>query len=134
ELKYLATTESARDMDAIRAAIGVSQISYFGFSYGTFLGTVYADMFSTRVRAMTLDGAVDPARPYSTTVIDQAKGFEGELDRFFHWCASSSDCRFAHGADPRVAFDSLQHDIAEETLPATVDGEHRTLGPGEFDI
>jgi pimeloyl-ACP methyl ester carboxylesterase len=134
ELPFLATSESARDMDTIRAAIGVPQISYFGFSYGTFLGTVYANMFPKNVRAMTLDGAVDPARPYDKTVIDQARGFEDLLDQFFAWCRSSSDCHFARGADPRAAYDSLQNDVAQESLPATVDGEHRTLGPGEFDI
>jgi pimeloyl-ACP methyl ester carboxylesterase len=134
ELPFLSTAESARDMDAIRAAIGVPQISYFGFSYGTFLGTVYANMFPNNVRAMTLDGAVDPALAYDTTEIEQAKGFEDLLDRFFEWCRSNSECGFARNGDPRAAFDSLQNDITQESLPAIVDGEHRTLGPGEFDI
>src|SRR5262245_31463792 len=86
ELPFLATSDGARDMDAIRAAMGVARISYFGFSYGTFLGTVYANMFPKNVRAMTLDGAVDPVRPYDTTVIEEAKGFEDLLDQFFAWC------------------------------------------------
>ncbi len=133
-LPYLSTVASARDMDAIRAAIGIPQISYVGFSYGTFLGAVYADLYPQRVRAMVLDGAVDPARSYADTSIDQAKGFEADLDAFFANCGARSNCTFAHGSDPATVYDDLAGTITAEPIPAVVNGEHRTLGPGELDL
>src|SRR5262249_37033168 len=86
ELPYLSTRDSARDMNAIRSAIGIPQLSYLGFSYGTYLGTLYADMFPNRVRAMVLDGAVDPSLSADATTIQQSVGFEHELDDFFTQC------------------------------------------------
>jgi len=61
-LPYVSTAATARDLDAIRTAMGETQISYVGFSYGTLVGAVYADLFPRNVRAMVLDGAIDPAR------------------------------------------------------------------------
>ena len=59
-IQYVGTNNSARDMDAIRAALGEEKISYFGFSYGSELGATWATLFPTTVRAAVLDGAVDP--------------------------------------------------------------------------
>ena len=59
-LPYLTTENSARDMDAIRAALGEEKISYLGYSYGTYLGAVYATLFPQRVRRLVLDSVVDP--------------------------------------------------------------------------
>jgi pimeloyl-ACP methyl ester carboxylesterase len=134
ELPFLSTRDSARDMDAIRRAIGAPQLSYVGFSYGTYLGTLYAAMFPHRVRAMVLDGAVDPSLSADATTIQQSVGFEHELDDFFTECRSDRKCGFARGGDPRQAFDSMAADVDAEPEYAKVDGEQRTLGPGEFDI
>ena len=133
-LPYVSTVATVRDVDAIRAAIGVEQISYVGFSYGTLIGAVYADTFPSHVRAMVLDGAIDPARSYGETTLDQAKSFDDDLTAFFAHCRSDAHCAFARGGDPAAAYDSLVAMIAEERIPGTVDGEHRTLGPGELDI
>ena len=59
-LGLMGTEYAARDMDRLRAAVGDEQLSYLGLSYGTYLGAVYADLFPSRVRAVTLDGAIDP--------------------------------------------------------------------------
>jgi pimeloyl-ACP methyl ester carboxylesterase len=134
ELPYLSTRDSARDMDAIRSAMGIPQLSYLGFSYGTYLGTLYADMFPKHVRAMVLDGAVDPALSTDATTIQQSVGFEHELDDFFTECRNDRKCGFARGGDPRQAFDSMAADVDAEPEYAKVDGEKRILGPGEFDI
>ena len=99
-------------MDAIRAAMRVPKIDYLGFSYGTYLGALYAEMYPTRVRSMVLDGAVDPAVPYAESTISQAVGFEHALDAFLAWCRDSSDCEFARGGDPRAAYDSLMKALA----------------------
>ena len=60
-LANVGTASSARDMDVVRAALGENQINYLGFSYGTELGAAYAERYPDRVRAMVLDGAVDPS-------------------------------------------------------------------------
>src|SRR3954447_5691166 len=133
-LPYVSSEATARDLDAIRAAMGEQQISYVGFSYGTFIGALYADRFPTHVRAMVLDGAIDPARSYAATSIDQAKSFDADLNAFFDHCRCGTSWAFARGSDPAAAYDDLTRTIAEEPVPATVAGEHRTLGPGELDI
>jgi len=134
ELPYVSSYATAHDMDAIRAAMGVDRISYFGFSYGTFLGELYAQMYPARVDTMVLDGVVDPALSFRATSVQQAAGFDDELKQFFTWCRSHGSCGFARGGDPEAAYNTLQHDIADESIPATVHGESRTLGPGEFDV
>jgi pimeloyl-ACP methyl ester carboxylesterase len=133
-LPYVSTAATVRDLDSIRAAIGAQQINYVGFSYGTFIGELYAEQFPKRVRAMVLDGVVDPARSFAQATLDQAKGFGDDLDAFFRHCRADDSCAFAHGADPAAAYDDLAATIAAESIPATVDGEHRTLGRGEFDL
>ena len=72
----MSTPNTARDMDRLRASLGRSKLTYVGFSYGTFLGTVYAEMFPKRVRAMVLDGALDPAVDTEASEPTQAVGFE----------------------------------------------------------
>lgn len=134
ELPFVDTDETARDMDAIRQALGEQQVTYAGFSYGTYLGLRYEALFGDHLRALMLDGVIDPSVTFAQSTIDQAAGFEHALDDFFTWCRSDSRCAFARGGDPRAAYDSIAHDLESESVPATLDGEHRTLGPGEFDI
>jgi pimeloyl-ACP methyl ester carboxylesterase len=133
-LPFLSTRASAADMDAIRAAMRVPTISYLGFSYGTYLGALYAERYPTRVRAMVLDGAIDPALSAAAGTIRQAAGFDRALDAFLAWCKDESKCHFASHGDPVTAFHDLTNSLAHETLPATVSGEQRTLGPGEANI
>ena len=59
-LPFATTRNTARDMDRVRQALGESQISYLGYSYGTYLGSVYSQMFPGRTARMVLDSAVDP--------------------------------------------------------------------------
>ena len=61
-LANVGTASAARDMDMVRQALGDDQINYLGFSYGTELGTAYVEQFGDHVRAMVLDGAIDPTR------------------------------------------------------------------------
>ena len=60
-LPYLSTDAVARDLDTIRAAVGDERLTYLGFSYGTLIGVDYAERFPERIRAMALDGAIDPS-------------------------------------------------------------------------
>ena len=76
------TAEAARDMDILRAALGDKKLNYFGKSYGTYLGTLYAQFFPDKVGRMVLDGALDPNISILEQNISQAKGFDGALDAF----------------------------------------------------
>jgi pimeloyl-ACP methyl ester carboxylesterase len=134
ELEDVPTSATVHDMEAIRAAMGEPRISFIGFSYGTLLGARYADAYPQHVRTMVLDGAVDPSLSYAAATIAQAKGFEDVLDAFFAWCRQDTRCGFARGGDPADAFDRLARAVTAEPTPGTVNGEERTLGPGEFDI
>ena len=133
-LPYVSTSASADDMDAIRAAMGERSITYLGFSYGTYLGALYANRYPNRVRAMVLDGAIDPAQSYAAATIGQAVGFDHALGAFLSWCRNNRRCAFAHDGNPATSFDDLTITLENETLPAEIAGEKRTLGPGEANI
>jgi pimeloyl-ACP methyl ester carboxylesterase len=88
-LRLFSTEQAARDMDAIRAAVGDAKLTYLGFSYGTLLGATYAQLYPRNVRALVLDGAVDPRQDYVAGSESQAKGFELAFDNFAKWCANT---------------------------------------------
>ena len=133
-LAHVSTLDTVRDMDAIRAAMDLAKVDYLGFSYGTYIGARYADAYPTHVRAMVLDGAIDPAESYDDATVRQSQGFERSLDAFFAWCRDNRHCAFARGSDPSHAFTDLMTSIAQETDPAKVAGEHRSLDIGEANI
>ncbi|MCP2332345.1 alpha/beta hydrolase [Actinoalloteichus caeruleus] len=93
---HMDTGSVARDVDAIRAALGEEQISWLGLSYGTEIGLLYAELYPERVRAMVLDGAVDHSLDPFTAARDEAVATEAALGRFADWCAGSSDCVLRH--------------------------------------
>jgi pimeloyl-ACP methyl ester carboxylesterase len=75
-------------MDSIRAALGQQKISYFGYSWGTYLGQVYATLFPHRLRRMALDSVVNPRGVWYADNIDQDYAFEGRIRAFFSWIAA----------------------------------------------
>jgi pimeloyl-ACP methyl ester carboxylesterase len=84
------TTENlARDMDSIRVALRQPKISYYGVSYGTYLGQVYATMFPQRIRRMVLDSVVDPDGAWWQDNLDQDYAFQGRINAFYSWMASN---------------------------------------------
>jgi pimeloyl-ACP methyl ester carboxylesterase len=98
-LPYVGTINAARDMDVLRAALGDKQLTYFGASYGTYLGAFYAEQFPKNVRALVLDGAIDPKLSAQQINLEQAKGFERALRAFATDCAQSADCALGNDAD-----------------------------------
>ena len=105
-LPYVGTANSAKDMDVLRAALGDSALTYLGKSYGTDLGDSYARQFPSHVRALVLDGAVNPSLSGIQLDEAQAQGFETAFGQFASWCATQSDCPFgknASAAEPAVA-------------------------------
>ena len=127
-LAHVGTVDAARDMEQIRVAIGADKLNYFGFSYGTLLGATYAEEFPDHIRAMVLDGAIDPAQDATTLTIAQSGAFNAELDAFFADCTSARNCAWHPGGDLRAAFDALTAGLKSRPLPA---GGGRSLGPGE---
>ncbi|NUW30047.1 alpha/beta fold hydrolase [Nonomuraea sp. SMC257] len=93
-LPHLGTPDAARDMDVLRAALGESRLTYVGFSYGTFLGATYADLFPGKVRALVLDGAMDPTRTGDEVGTGQSGGFGVAFDSFLRDCFRHADCPF----------------------------------------
>jgi pimeloyl-ACP methyl ester carboxylesterase len=91
-LRYVGTRNAARDMDVLRAALGQAKLTYLGKSYGTYLGTWYARLFPSHVRALVLDGAIDPASSGLSMNAVQAQGFEVALRAFIANCQTSADC------------------------------------------
>ena len=120
-LPYVGTNNSARDMNAIREALGEATISYFGFSYGSELGATWATLFPDTVRAAVLDGAADPNADFVESGLQQAEGFENSITTFLARCSANADCAFYNDGDAESAFDELMLEIDENPIP-TVDG------------
>jgi pimeloyl-ACP methyl ester carboxylesterase len=86
-LPYETTVNTVRDMDQIRQLLGVQQVTYYGISYGTYLGQVYGTLFPGRVRRMVLDSTVDPTGAWYADNIDQDYAFQNRIEAFFAWTA-----------------------------------------------
>jgi pimeloyl-ACP methyl ester carboxylesterase len=127
-LPYLTTQNVARDLDSIRAAFGVAKINYFGFSWGTYLGQVYATLFGSHLRRMVLDSTVDPTGAWYTDNVDQDYAFQGRIDAFYAWVAryDSTYNLGSTAAQVRAAW----YRARDQLLAQPVNG---TIGADEFD-
>lgn len=136
-LAHVSTANVARDIDLLRQSLGEQKITYFGYSYGTFLGATYASMFPTHYRAMVLDGPVDANAYINDPMRDlsaQTSGFERALGRFMQACAADhAACRGfpTVGNDPLDAYDGLIEKLDASPLAVgsdTLDGDDVTTG------
>ncbi|MGW7533955.1 alpha/beta hydrolase [Amycolatopsis sp. NPDC054798] len=98
-LPYVTTANTARDMDRIRAALGEQKISYFGLSYGTYLGGVYASLFPDRTDRVVLDSVVGPTGVDITTARRFAEGMQDRFPDFAKWAAARNSI-YALGTTP----------------------------------
>jgi pimeloyl-ACP methyl ester carboxylesterase len=105
-LANIGTASVAKDLDAMRAALGDDKLTYLGYSYGTRIGSAYAEAYPQHVRAMILDGAVDPNADPIESNIRQAAAFQQAFNDFATACAKSPDCPL--GTDPTKAVDVYQ--------------------------
>jgi pimeloyl-ACP methyl ester carboxylesterase len=121
----MATADVARDLDVLRQAVGDAQLNYAGVSYGTFLGQTYANMFPNKIRAMIIDGVLDPIAwttgsgdgftvPFSTRLHSDA-GAQATLNEFFRLCDTGVDCAFA--PDSAARFTALGDALKAHPLP-----------------
>ncbi|MFJ9792860.1 alpha/beta hydrolase [Streptomyces globosus] len=97
-LPYIDTVSAARDMEAIRAALGAPKLSYFGYSYGTYLGAVYAKLHPGRVHRMVLDSVVDPDGVWYEDNLAQDRAFDARHRAFLGWVADH-DAVYRLGTD-----------------------------------
>jgi pimeloyl-ACP methyl ester carboxylesterase len=86
-LPYMTTRNLVQDLNSIRLALGQQEISYFGYSYGTYLGQVYATLFPGHLRRMVLDSTVNPKGAWYADNLAQDYAFQGRMDAFFAWVA-----------------------------------------------
>ncbi|MEU9123130.1 alpha/beta hydrolase [Streptomyces sp. NPDC048506] len=125
-LPFLSTTETARDMDAIRAALDEPRIAFLGVSYGTYLGAAYAARFPQRVGRLVLDSVVGPWEWYDFD-LRQSRALLRQRAVFFSWVARHQE-RFglgARAASVRAAYQRVRHGLGR----SPVNG----FGAAEFD-
>ena len=120
-LQYVGTNNAARDINAIREALGEAKISYFGFSYGSELGATWATLFPDTVRAAVLDGAKDPTAGYIESGLQQSVGFEAALNTFLEQCSGDPTCEFNNGGDAKGAFDALMKALDDRPIPSAAE-------------
>jgi pimeloyl-ACP methyl ester carboxylesterase len=97
------TQSAARDLDLLRAVLGDEKLNYLGFSYGTFLGATYAELFPDKVGRLVLDGALDPATSNFEVTATQAQGFESALRAYLTDCLAGTECPFTGSVDDAMA-------------------------------
>jgi pimeloyl-ACP methyl ester carboxylesterase len=116
-LAHLGTREVAQDLDVLRSALGDAKLTYLGFSYGTRIGTAYAERFPTNVRAMILDGALAPEQDQLAQATENARGFRDAFDAFAAWCVVQRECPL--GTDQDLAerrLDELAEPLKDKPL------------------
>lgn len=132
-LAHVSTEEAARDHDVVRALLGEEEFDYLGFSYGTFLGGMYAHLFPGTVGRMVLDGGLDPTLSTHEVVLGQATGFEDSLAAWAAACTQGTDCPVQ--GTPQEAVGQVQRfleEVGETPLPTdsgrSLTGSLATMG------
>jgi pimeloyl-ACP methyl ester carboxylesterase len=132
---HVSTIEAARDMDVLRAALGETQLTYFGASYGTELGATYAEFFPDRVGRLVLDGAVDPTLSKRDSDRAQAKGFETALGSYVQNCVDAGDCFLGDSLEAGLdRIRTLLADVDQEPLPTQLGDRMLTEGLAFYGI
>ncbi|MEQ1503943.1 MAG: alpha/beta fold hydrolase [Myxococcota bacterium] len=128
-LATLGTTTYADDLDAFRAVLGVETLDFVGFSYGTWIGAVYAATYPEHVGRFALDGVVGPWTTRDEFLSRQVAGFDLALTRYFERCAADPECPVA---DPAGTYDALLAQAALAPLPAPTDPDGRVATVNEL--
>jgi pimeloyl-ACP methyl ester carboxylesterase len=130
--RQVGTRNTARDLEAIRIALGEPQLNYLGFSYGTILGITYAQMFPGAIRTMVLDGPPDYWLSSADYAYQQATGFKQALDAFLGWCEADGSCALRDAGPPREAFDGLLARVSAAPLPGSYTTATGETGTGSL--
>ncbi|WP_019634880.1 alpha/beta hydrolase [Actinomadura atramentaria] len=134
-LNHVKTTDSARDLESIRKALGNSKLDYYGASYGTYLGSVYATLFPRTVGRMALDGVVGPKGVWYQANLDQDVAFDKNIEYYFGWLAKYDSVYHLGTTQTQVRkfFYGLVDTLAKKPVYQTVDGTSLAVGPDELD-
>jgi pimeloyl-ACP methyl ester carboxylesterase len=122
--RHMSTADVARDLDLLRRAVGDEKLTYLGFSYGSFLGNTYASLFPNKVRALAIDGVLDP-RLWSSSlqVISDRVATQREFNEFLRLC-DAADCPLRGSVGAKVRFDGLVASLKQQ--PVLLDGSEFT--------
>lgn len=124
-LENVGSAVTVEDLDSLRAALGEAKLDYLGFSYGTYLGELYAQRYPTHVRALVLDGVVDPALSAATSDVEQAVGFERDLSDFFSWCPTNATCAKTLPGGAKAAYERIFTSLSSGgSIPAHLKPEY----------
>jgi pimeloyl-ACP methyl ester carboxylesterase len=131
-LPFMTTANIAKDMDQIRAALGQPKLSYLAYSYGTYIGQVYATLFPARVDRMVLDSIVDPTGVWYADNIGQDYAFQGRMQAFFVWAARYDRVYHLGASAAEVSRSWYRARARLEAHPIT-QSSGPSIGPDEFD-
>ncbi|MDX3190720.1 alpha/beta hydrolase [Streptomyces sp. MN03-5084-2B] len=124
-LANVGTRDVVKDLDVLRSVLGDEKLTYLGYSYGTRIGSAYAEAFPKNVRAMVLDGAVDPEQDAVESLVAQGQGFGTAFTQFAKWCTAQQDCALGGDAGSAVrAFQDLTRPLIDFPVPV---GDGRKL-------
>lgn len=116
-LANMGSRDVAKDMDVLRSVLGDEKLNYLGYSYGTRIGTTYAETFPGNVRALVLDGALDPDQDPIDELVAQGQGFQKAFDAFTTWCAQRQDCALGRDASQATAaFHTLTRPLGDRPV------------------
>ena len=128
-LPHLSTSVVARDLDVLRGVVGDERLNYLGFSYGTLVGAVYAELFPDAVGRMVLDGAVDPGLDSKEAALSQAGGFQTALEAYAADCVTKPGCPL--GTDVDAGLQRIRTLLDElDAQPLPTDDPERPLTEG----
>ncbi|MDX3235547.1 alpha/beta hydrolase [Streptomyces sp. ME03-5709C] len=113
-LPHVGTQDAARDMDVVRALLGDDRLRFLGYSYGSYLGATYAELFPSRVGRMVLDGAIDPGMDAFRATLGMARGYQAAWDAFAADCVTRPGCPVGHSVrDAGRTLDGLVAELDE---------------------
>ncbi|MFJ9545579.1 alpha/beta hydrolase [Streptomyces erythrochromogenes] len=127
-LPHIGTVSAARDIEVLRSALGADRISYFGYSYGTYLGAVYAKLHPGRVHRLVLDSVVDPTGVWYQDNLSQDLAFDARHKAFLAWVARH-DATYRLGTDP-AAVEARWYAMRQALRGAPAGGK---VGPSELE-
>jgi pimeloyl-ACP methyl ester carboxylesterase len=129
-LDHLTTIESAMDMNSIRAALGAKKINYYGFSYGTYLGQVFATLYPDKLRRVVFDGTVDPRGVWYGDNLSQDVAFDRNINIWFGWLAKHDSTY--HLGDTRAKVNKLFYATQKKLYDTPVQASGGKLGGSEW--
>ncbi len=127
-LEHVDTVSAARDLDLLRAVLGDETLDYLGYSYGTYLGARYAELYPERAGRLVLDGAIDPSASEFGVTLTQARGFEGALTAYLEDCLTREECPFSGTVD--AARDRIAALLQQLDVRPLAGDDGRRLGAG----